>query len=445
MFHPRKSPVMQGFPPPKDARVTIDNWTDTTDSIRWTHLNTPAVFKTAPVLRGNSPVWVLPRKPLDPDRLSRALVKWGRSHDNAAQISVSDWLARSETDALVVLHDGHIVAEQYFGEMTPATRHILWSASKSILASILAPRLASGEIQAEEQAARYVPELAKTGFAGATVRQLLDMHTGIRCQCFPSARELGIGDKPYPAEWILGTPEFRLADNDFARLTRAMGTSPKRPQDGPGGCYDFVMTLDRDRDHGQYFYYTDPNPLALQWILERTTGRPYIAHLSELLSQLGTEQIGTILIDPIGTAVSTIGVALTARDFARWGQMLCDGGRLSDRRVLPGIREMMDDVRQNPGVERWTEQSNAWDACPRYTGYRGQFWTTQFRTNKPAVPVAVGLHSQRCYIDEESRTVVVKFSSLWNAAPDKLQAKHEGIFEQIACESFLDSLRHLLR
>ena len=93
-----KADLMNGFPPPKDRRVTIDNWTDTTDNLRWTHLNTAVVFKSVPVDKGDGPVWVLPRKTIEPAKLDSAQVLWGKAKHEAKRISVADWLRRSETD-----------------------------------------------------------------------------------------------------------------------------------------------------------------------------------------------------------------------------------------------------------------------------------------------------------------------------------------------------------
>ena len=228
VYHPdiHNSDLMKGFPPPKDRRVTIENWTDTTDTLRWTHLNGSVVFKTLAVEKGDGPVWILPRRMLDLEKLDRAQVLWGKTKQEAKRISVADWLRRSETDALVVLHDGHIVAEQYFGAMTPATPHRLWSASKSVLASILAPLLFERAVDEQALATKYVPELAQSGLAGATVRQLLDMYTGVRVPCFPSPEEIGTTDEATLKQWTSGTPEFRRADNEFARMCRAMGVIP---------------------------------------------------------------------------------------------------------------------------------------------------------------------------------------------------------------------------
>jgi hypothetical protein len=184
---------------------------------------------------------------------------------------------------LVVLRDGHIVVEQYFGAMTPRTRHVLWSASKSVLASILARCCSDGTLDEHAPAEDYVPELSGTGFEGATLRQLMDMQTGLDAPCFPSPEELARRNVSKPEQWTFATLEFRRADNVFARTCRAQAVIRPLPNEPITGYCDFLMTLKRDRDHGKYFYYTDPNPMALQWILERKTDLSYVRHLSSLL------------------------------------------------------------------------------------------------------------------------------------------------------------------
>jgi CubicO group peptidase (beta-lactamase class C family) len=111
---------------------------------------------------------------------------------------------------------------------------------------------------------------------------------------------------------------------------------------------------------------------------------------------------------------------------------------------LPGIRELLEDVRLNPGPERWREETNAWDWCPRQFGYRSQFWLTAPRTGRPAIPHAAGAFGQKCYIDKEQRTVLVKFSSYWDTLPDKLHLQEPPIFDLIAIESFLEQVPKLV-
>ena len=156
--------------------------------------------------------------------------------------------------------------------------------------------------------------------------------------------------------------------------------------------------------------------MALQWILERTTNTSYVEHLSKLLQNLGAEYNGTITLDAIGTAVSSIGLSLTARDFARWGLMLCNGGRVGSGKVIAGIQDFVDDIRRNPGPERWTKRTNAMAWAPANTGYRSLMWTTPAESGREPIPSAGGAHYQGCYVDPTRDNVLVKLSSFLSCA-----------------------------
>ena len=52
-----KSDLMLGFPPPRDKRVTIDNYAETTHAIRWTHLNADVVFKSKKISKTYRKKW----------------------------------------------------------------------------------------------------------------------------------------------------------------------------------------------------------------------------------------------------------------------------------------------------------------------------------------------------------------------------------------------------
>jgi hypothetical protein len=97
VYHPRQSDVMRGFPPPKERRVNIDNWTESTPNLRWTHLHPYTVFPTAVLDPGRGPVWTLPRRMVDENDLAKLQVMWGGSREDARQIPALDWLERSET------------------------------------------------------------------------------------------------------------------------------------------------------------------------------------------------------------------------------------------------------------------------------------------------------------------------------------------------------------
>jgi CubicO group peptidase (beta-lactamase class C family) len=433
--------LMKGFPPPRENRVTIDNWHQSYAHLRWLQLNTSSILRSVPVGRGDGPTWVLPRFKMDPGRIDRAKVLWGFPETDAKEISVSEWLRQTETNAFLVLHDGHIISEQYFGEMTPQTRHLLFSGSKSVFATVVASSLAKGTLSTKTQVQEYVSEFRHSAFSGATVRQLLDMQTGIRYRAFPPPRELNRMAPAEQKEWVFASPEMRRANHEFARNARAENIFRKLPDEPSDfGVYDFLFSLERDHPHGSYFYYAEPNLLALQLALERSTKTPYLTHLGELVGQLGFEQEPLILVDDVGTPVSNIGLQVTARDWARWAQMLCANGRVGGGHVLPGMKAMLDDIVESPSPEKWTTETPHFGILPERTGYRSYFWTTPVVQKRTPIPWAFGAAQQLCYIDRPRKNVVIKLASFLDFANYQKDIVAIQSFVEHTLPGLLDSL-----
>ena len=151
----------------------------------------------------------------------------------------------------------------------------------------------------------------------------------------------------------------------------------------------------------------------LGWVCERAAGRPMAELISELIwAPMGAEHDALLLHDGLGTAVHDGGLCATARDVARFGQMLLDGGLVPDgtggtRRVVP---------------PQWLRRAWAVDADARgvfaaspaewaFPGgwYRHQFW---FRPGAYGdVLLGLGIHGQMLHVSRRTGTVCVKFST----------------------------------
>jgi CubicO group peptidase (beta-lactamase class C family) len=312
------------------------------------------------------------------------------------------------TDAFLALHDGHIVAEQYFGEMTPLTRHRVFSMAKGFTATAGAQMLEEKLVDEVALASRYVPELAQTAYDGATVRQLLDMQVSIRYDYFCPKDDANKGNEK---AWEMGTDEFRHADHPQARYQRICGMVRKLEGEAYLGAYDVLFDLkDRLRPHGTVFNYACPTSLAFQLILERVSGRSMIELLStQLWQRLGVERPATMQIDDLGTALAHGGLAVTARDLARWGQLLLDDGRVGSEQVVPS--KFLEDIQRNSNRDKFNKESNLWGFYAPGCGYRSYFLIAPEEPSQRTRFWSGGGWGQWCFIDPARRNVIVKFST----------------------------------
>ena len=89
-------------------------------------------------------------------------------------------LADTYTDALVVLQDGALVTEWYGAEGAPDRTHAVMSVTKSVVGCVTAALVDRDLLDTDRPVTDFVPELAGSGYAGATVRNILDMRSGVR-------------------------------------------------------------------------------------------------------------------------------------------------------------------------------------------------------------------------------------------------------------------------
>jgi CubicO group peptidase (beta-lactamase class C family) len=381
---PEPGPEVKGVP------VTARNWQDPPFN-RWAYWHVAGILPAYRVARGPGPVRALPEAapPAPVGLLETAVTRIDGSADTVAGV-----LADTYTDAYVVLQDGTLVTEWYNAQGAPDRAHALMSVSKSLVGCVAAVLIDRGQLDPEAEITGYLPELAASGYADARVRHVLDMRSGVRF-----------------------TEEYDNPQADIRRLDEWIGWPPDEPPDEPGneprGLYRFLATLPAEVPHGARFLYRSAESDVLGWVCERAAGQPMAGLLSELVwAPMGAEHDADLLHDGLGAAVHDGGLCATARDVARFGQLLLDGGVVPDlaggtRRVVP---------------PQWLRQAWAVDADARaafaaspaesaFPGgwYRNQFW---FRPGDYGdVLLCLGIHGQMVHVSRRTRTVCVKFST----------------------------------
>jgi CubicO group peptidase (beta-lactamase class C family) len=354
--------LMQRFPPEPGGQVTLANWRAPGFN-RWGFHHVRELIPTADIPQGEKRQ-ELPAAPGDFG------MPW-----------FQDFLARTDTDGLAIVHRGRLVFERYANGLSAETPHILMSVSKSMLGLLVGVLAARGALALERPATEYVPELKETAYRGATVRQLLDMRTGVAF------------DEDYLA-----------TSGPIIAYRKSSGWNPLEPGEAPSDLRSFYRVLTKtDRPHGGPFRYTSPNTDLLGWVIERATGRRYADLISELLwKPLGAERSAYITVDRLGAPRCAGGMCTTLRDLARVGQMMVEGGR----GIVP--REWLDDL------ERGGERA-AWDAgnfAAYFPGlplrYRAKWYTLD---GEPPMLFAWGIHGQHLFVDRVRGIVLAKFSS----------------------------------
>jgi CubicO group peptidase (beta-lactamase class C family) len=374
---------MSGFPPSQDALVSLDTWQEARN-VRWAFQHMREIIPSQPIPADPERVRPL-RCHLDSGVLEATLTRLHGHTATAAEVFADTW-----TDAVIVLSDGVVVHEEYLAGTTPATPHLLMSVSKSVVGCVAGILAEQGVLDPDALTTHYVPELKRSGYDGTTVRDVLDMRTGV------AFRET-----------------YDLPDAEVRVMERSMGWRPIQDGD-PAGMYEYLTTLGSAGKHGGHFTYRSADTDVLGWVCERAAGTRMADLLSRLLwVPMGAEHDAEVTCDRFGSAVHDGGISAVARDLARFGRLLLDDGAVDGHEVVPS--GWLVDARTPPADVRAAFAATEHEHVLPGGWYRNQFWFVP--NQRGTALVCLGIHGQMVYVDRATRTVGIKLSS-WPTAQD---------------------------
>lgn len=322
--------------------------------------NMDQLFTTRAVARSGA-VWPLPRADHE---LNFTYTFKGATYTPA------QFLERTYTNALLVMKDGRIVAEIYRNNTGPATRFMAFSMTKSITSLLIGRALEEKRIQSlDDPITRYLPELKSGGYDGVTIRQILQMRSGV----------------DYEERYDFGNPGAAARNHERALVKNIARFA------------DAARTVPRKNPPGQVWQYKTLDTAVLGWLLERVSGGSTVAAYTaqRLWEPLGAEADAFYIMDGepgVGREFSGAGFNATLRDFARLGLMVLNGGEANGHRIVSA-----DWIRES------TRPTTPAGPGP---GYGYQWWMVA----NPGSFQALGLQGQYIYIDPATRTVIVKLS-----------------------------------
>ncbi|SFM89546.1 hypothetical protein SAMN05216256_12316 [Halopseudomonas pachastrellae] len=368
---------MRGFPPAPEKQVTRSDYLVQYPKLRWAFQHMRELIPSRQVRRGAAALSVLEGG----EDQSAAINALPVELRDGSTIDFAEFLLRSYTDACIILHRGKIIFEHYPNQPDPLSPHMLWSVSKSFTGLIAALLVAEGKLDAQAQVTDIIPELADSGWRGASVQQVLDMTADIN----------------YSEVYADGT-------SDVIHYGLSAGITQSPEWTGPTSLYDYLPSIGAAREHGRYFAYRTVHTEVLGWLIRRTSGQDVATLIGERIwSKLGAEEDALMLLDPTGTEWAGAGLNATLRDLARFAEMLRSGGRWNGEQIIP--EAIIDDIRG--GADKAAFADFGRRGMEGYS-YHNQWWVSH---NPDGVYEAMGVHGQLIHINPAAELTVVRTAS----------------------------------
>ena len=374
--------LMVGFPPAPERTVrATDGSSRGFPNHRWSFSHQRELGPSAVVRRGPGAAAVLERALRDDLDAVAFTTQDGQAMTWGESVDVN------YTDGLIVLHRGKVVYEVYRGALEPHMPHHAMSVTKSFVGLLAATLADEGALDPEAPVPTWLPEMAGTAYADATLRQVMDMTIGVRFS------------------EVYTDPKAEVAAYASAAGLRAAPPG----YTGPDNIVDFLRTLAKEGRHGEAFAYKTCNTEVLSWIVQRATGVPLARLLSERIWQkLGAEEDAYMMVDRIGMAIGGAALNTTLRDLARVGEMLRNDGAWNGQRIVPAA--VVADIARGGQREHFARAG--YTTLPGWS-YRNQWWVSH---NRFGAYSARGIHGQACYVAPGAEMVIARYASHPTAA-----------------------------
>lgn len=204
--------------------------------------------------------------------------------------------AAQHSDALIVLKDGRVLTERYFG--SPSRPVHLASVTKAVVSLAIMTLLAEGRIASlDAPMSTWFPGWTVGPKRGVTLRHVLTHRSGLNCE-----RGIARGDQKL----------FQERDT-----------------------VDFAAAQPLSDEPGKRYCYNNAAIQLLAEVIDRSAGEPADDYLDRrIFKPLGATKTRW-LFDRSGKPLLYGGLSLTARDLAKIGQLMLQEGRWEERQLIP--------------------------------------------------------------------------------------------------------------
>jgi CubicO group peptidase (beta-lactamase class C family) len=316
----------------------------------------------------------VPRKgPVHQLPLAAKQLKSVRFKSDGKDYDLFDYLADNRIAGLLILKDGKVAFEDYELGATPATRWASFSMAKSISSTLVGAALQQGLISSlDVPLSRYVPALKAGGYDGVSIRNLLQMASGVR--------------------W---NETYTDPQSDVSKLGLLLLAQKA------GAVVTYMSALPKTGAPGSIWNYSTGETYLIGPVIEGATHKPLATYLSETLwSRLGMEQDATWWLEsPGGMGLAGAGIGATLRDYGRFALFVQQDGMIEGQRVVP---------------EGWFREAGSAHVIGSKSVDYGYLWWPMPAGGDPIHQGAFearGIYGQHIYINPEEKLVIVVLSA----------------------------------
>jgi CubicO group peptidase (beta-lactamase class C family) len=260
-----------------------------------------------------------------------------------------------DLDSLLVIRNGYIVHETYFGSQSANQRHIQYSVTKSFISTLIGIALDRGSIERID-------------------RPVLEFFPGLEMQNpDPRKEKMTLEDLLTMRSGLL----WNDSDQDFENLFRS------------ADWVQYMFDLPLMQTPGTVFTYCSGCTNLLSAVLQKAAGMTALDYAREnLFGPLGITDLRWES-DPSGTSIGGWGLYITPRDMAKLGYLYLHGGEWDGAQVVP--------------ADWVSEATREHTSTGGNLGYGYQWWTYP----KWDAYAALGRDGQTIFVIPESDLIVV--------------------------------------
>lgn len=284
------------------------------------------------------------------------------------------------SNCMLVVRHGRIVAEWYWQDTTADSAQEVFSASKSVTSALVGIAAADtgnpdADLEVTDSASQYIPEWAGTDAEAVTVENLLSNDSG--------------------REW-----SFELDYTDMA-----VNAADKSA---------FAIALDQEFPPGETWAYNNSAIQTLSEVLQASTGvEPADFAEEHLFGPIGMAS-SDMTTDPAGNTLTFMGVQSTCRDMARFGLLYLNDGNWDGTQIVPAdfveasIGAPSTELNAGYGYLWWLNREGAQRNPAANPTDQTETYGQAVRSAPDDMYWAIGLGSQIVQVDPGSDTVVVR-------------------------------------